>query len=420
MPFSRSSPSECRKKSASTSCRVTSLITTVPGSAACWTRAARLGTSPTIESRSATAPSSLRSVTTTRPVWIPTRTSGAAPKLAAELGTGVPHRGDEVEAGEHGAAGVVLVRFRMAEAGEDAVAGVVQQVAAVPGHRVLREAAVGGEEVAQLLGLHLLGQDRRAHQVGEQQRHEGPLTRRAHLAGRDPPQDGGGAAVVGIDGPHLLGHRTGRLDVARGPGRLGGGQQPVEEAGEPRLGRESERGHGLVPGGVVPGGVMVSPVSFDDDSRIVHPPRRRGPRCFARAAAERARPTLRRCGLPVVALPVVAWMPSAHGPRVLLPILVLAAAVAQGFGRFGYALLLPALNADLVHSYAVAGLIGTLNLTAYLAGTLLVSLTAGHLAPPSRCAWACCSPRPVCRCSRWRRRCRSWWWGWSWRGSAER
>jgi MFS family permease len=72
---------------------------------------------------------------------------------------------------------------------------------------------------------------------------------------------------------------------------------------------------------------------------------------------------------------------SVSGPRVLLPVLVLAAAVAQGFGRFGYALLLPALNADLVHSYAVAGLIGTLNLTAYLAGTLLVSLTAGHLAP---------------------------------------
>jgi MFS family permease len=72
---------------------------------------------------------------------------------------------------------------------------------------------------------------------------------------------------------------------------------------------------------------------------------------------------------------------SASGPRVLLPVLVVAAAVAQGFGRFGYALLLPALNADLVHSYAVAGLLGTLNLTAYLAGTLLVSLTAGRLAP---------------------------------------
>jgi predicted MFS family arabinose efflux permease len=60
---------------------------------------------------------------------------------------------------------------------------------------------------------------------------------------------------------------------------------------------------------------------------------------------------------------------------------VLSAAVAQGFGRFGYALLLPAVNADLVHSYAVAGLLGTLNLTAYLAGTLLVSLTADRLAP---------------------------------------
>ena len=65
----------------------------------------------------------------------------------------------------------------------------------------------------------------------------------------------------------------------------------------------------------------------------------------------------------------------------LIPILVLASGVAQGFGRFGYALLLPAVNADLVHSYAVAGLLGTLNLAAYLAGTLLVSLTAGRLPP---------------------------------------
>ena len=70
-----------------------------------------------------------------------------------------------------------------------------------------------------------------------------------------------------------------------------------------------------------------------------------------------------------------------HGPRVLIPVLVLATAVAQGFGRFGYALLLPAVNADLVHSYAVAGLLGSLNLTAYLVGTLLVSLTAHRLSP---------------------------------------
>lgn len=79
--------------------------------------------------------------------------------------------------------------------------------------------------------------------------------------------------------------------------------------------------------------------------------------------------------------PVTRGHGAVLGPRVLLPVLVLAAGVAQGFGRFGYALLLPAVNADLVHSYAVAGLLGTLNLTAYLAGTLLVSLTAHRMAP---------------------------------------
>src|SRR4051812_37544487 len=76
-----------------------------------------------------------------------------------------------------------------------------------------------------------------------------------------------------------------------------------------------------------------------------------------------------------------------RGPRVLIPILILAAGVAQGVGRFGYALLLPAGNAGLGHSYAVAGLLGTLNLTAYLGGTLLVSLTAGRLAAASSVRW---------------------------------
>ena len=40
-----------------------------------------------------------------------------------------------------------------------------------------------------------------------------------------------------------------------------------------------------------------------------------------------------------------------------------------------------AVNADLVHSYTLAGLLGTLNLAAYLAGALLVSLTAAGWAP---------------------------------------
>lgn len=60
---------------------------------------------------------------------------------------------------------------------------------------------------------------------------------------------------------------------------------------------------------------------------------------------------------------------------------MLAAGVVQGFGRFGHSLLPPAVSADLVHTDAVAGLLGTLDLTAYLGGTVLVRLTAGHLAP---------------------------------------
>ena len=128
MPFSRRSPSECRKKSASTSCWVTSLITTVPGSAACWIRAARLGTSPTIESRSATDPSCAQ-VGDDHPAGVDADADlGGGAELRLELGTGVTHGHDEVEAGEHGPPGVVLVRFGIAEAGEDAVAGVLHQV----------------------------------------------------------------------------------------------------------------------------------------------------------------------------------------------------------------------------------------------------------------------------------------------------
>ena len=57
---------------------------------------------------------------------------GGHAEPAVQLGAGIPHRGDEVEAGEHGPPGVVLVRLGIAEAGEDAVAGVLHQVAAVP------------------------------------------------------------------------------------------------------------------------------------------------------------------------------------------------------------------------------------------------------------------------------------------------
>lgn len=62
-------------------------------------------------------------------------------------------------------------------------------------------------------------------------------------------------------------------------------------------------------------------------------------------------------------------------------LVALSAAVAQAFGRFSYAVLLPAINNDLLGSYAVAGLVGTANVAAYLLGTLAVSAMSRRTAP---------------------------------------
>ena len=53
-------------------------------------------------------------------------------------------------------------------------------------------------------------------------------------------------------------------------------------------------------------------------------------------------------------------------------LVALGAAVAQAFGRFTYGVLLPAVRDDLGVSNTVAGLLGTVNVGAYLAGTLLI------------------------------------------------
>jgi MFS family permease len=68
-------------------------------------------------------------------------------------------------------------------------------------------------------------------------------------------------------------------------------------------------------------------------------------------------------------------------PRSLVLLVALAAGVAQAFGRFSYALLLPAINRDLLGSYALAGLVGTANVAAYLLGTVAVSGLARRAAP---------------------------------------
>lgn len=65
----------------------------------------------------------------------------------------------------------------------------------------------------------------------------------------------------------------------------------------------------------------------------------------------------------------------------VIALLAVASAVAQSFGRFTYALLLPAIDRDLLGSYAVAGLLGTANVGAYLAGTVAVSAVSRRADP---------------------------------------
>ncbi len=60
-------------------------------------------------------------------------------------------------------------------------------------------------------------------------------------------------------------------------------------------------------------------------------------------------------------------------------IVVLATMVSQGFGRFTYALVLPAVQEDLAISYTLAGALGTANLIAYLGGTAWVAVAAGRM-----------------------------------------
>lgn len=66
---------------------------------------------------------------------------------------------------------------------------------------------------------------------------------------------------------------------------------------------------------------------------------------------------------------------------VVLVVMMGAAGVAQGFGRFTYGVVLPDVRSDLLGSNRVAGLVGTMNVGAYLAGTLAVAAASTRLAP---------------------------------------
>lgn len=76
---------------------------------------------------------------------------------------------------------------------------------------------------------------------------------------------------------------------------------------------------------------------------------------------------------PPVPQGTVAAEPLAAGAvRRILVLVTVAVSVAQGFGRFVFPALLPAMKRDLLGSYRAAGFLGTANVAAYLVGALLV------------------------------------------------
>ncbi len=89
--------------------------------------------------------------------------------------------------------------------------------------------------------------------------------------------------------------------------------------------------------------------------------------------------------------------PVRRGPRarpspprsfVVVAVGTVAVAVAVGFGRFTYGVLLPAMTADLLGgSFQRAGSLGTVNLGSYLVGILVVSLLSARV-QPRRLLWA--------------------------------
>lgn len=63
-------------------------------------------------------------------------------------------------------------------------------------------------------------------------------------------------------------------------------------------------------------------------------------------------------------------------PARLVALVAVAAGIGQGFGRFVFPVLLPAMKRDVLGSYSAAGFLGTANVAAYLAGALLVMVVS--------------------------------------------
>lgn len=81
-----------------------------------------------------------------------------------------------------------------------------------------------------------------------------------------------------------------------------------------------------------------------------------------------------------MSLPRGASLASMSAWRTVLVVMVVSG-VAQSFGRFTYAVLLPAIQEDLAISYTLAGTVGSANLLAYLGGSMAASYLSTKWAP---------------------------------------
>ncbi len=171
-------------------------MTTAPGSASAWSRAARFGVSPTTAS-SCAAPSPISSPTMTTPVAMPTR---AARPLAGRLARACPTRLDQLQASPHRPLGLVLVRLRPAEIGEHAITHVLGDMPAPALDHLGAGGLIGPDHLPHVLGIEPRRELSRAHQIEEHHRQLPPLGLRSGcgLGGWGPRKPGFGGKQVGL------------------------------------------------------------------------------------------------------------------------------------------------------------------------------------------------------------------------------
>ena len=227
MPFSERVPTGFSSKCGSTSCRVVSLITTVPGSASPCRRAATLGTDPARAEPSRTPEAS--PAITTVPEWTPTRMAGSMPW----------RRCSSMDA--------CAIRSTSRSAASTARRASSSWAVGYPKHATTpspwnwstrppsssmvsdRHPAVEDEDVLNDLRLGHLGHVGRLDDVGEDQTDEGALAPGQGTFERRPFEHGCGAPVRRIDGQHVVGQLDHAVPRSDRRGGVHGSQKPIDQ-----------------------------------------------------------------------------------------------------------------------------------------------------------------------------------------------